>query len=169
MLEDDILPFDNVKFIGSTLWTSFDNDNPVVKLIAPNYMVDYSRISYSSTENRNIRPNDLLKIHNKSKRFIFDNITKDNKDQKIVVVTHMAPSYQSVHEIYRTPKDIYINHLFHSELSNEISYTEIDYWFHGHVHHPFNYQINETNVVCNPRGYAGYENNGYNELLLIKI
>ena len=33
-------------------------------------------------------------------------------------------------------------------------------WLHGHTHDSFDYRINGTRVVCNPRGYA---RNGINE------
>jgi hypothetical protein len=28
------------------------------------------------------------------------------------------------------------------------------YWVHGHTHSNFNYEVEGTKVVCNPRGYA---------------
>jgi predicted phosphodiesterase len=28
-------------------------------------------------------------------------------------------------------------------------------WIHGHTHDPFDYEINGTRVICNPRGYPG--------------
>ena len=34
---------------------------------------------------------------------------------------------------------------------------QIKLWTHGHTHHAFDYVIGETRVVCNPRGYEGYE------------
>jgi hypothetical protein len=27
-------------------------------------------------------------------------------------------------------------------------------WIHGHTHDSFDYRLNGTRVVCNPRGYA---------------
>ena len=30
-------------------------------------------------------------------------------------------------------------------------------WHHGHTHDPFNYMIGSTRILCNPRGYFGYE------------
>jgi hypothetical protein len=33
-------------------------------------------------------------------------------------------------------------------------------WVHGHTHDSFDYVVNGTRVVCNPRGYAQY---GVNE------
>ena len=30
-------------------------------------------------------------------------------------------------------------------------------WTHGHTHEDFDYMIGGCRVVCNPRGYSGYE------------
>ena len=34
---------------------------------------------------------------------------------------------------------------------------QIKLWTHGHTHHEFDYMVGSTRVVCNPRGYVGYE------------
>jgi hypothetical protein len=38
-----------------------------------------------------------------------------------------------------------------------LDYPEIKVWVHGHMHDPFDYTLGETRVICNPRGYIGYE------------
>jgi hypothetical protein len=35
-------------------------------------------------------------------------------------------------------------------------------WTHGHTHHEFDYMVGSTRVVCNPRGYIGYEDDAKN-------
>jgi hypothetical protein len=57
--------------------------------------------------------------------------------------------------------DTLMNGGYHSDLSEFIlDHPQIKLWTHGHTHHPFDYVIGETRVVCNPRGY---ENDGYSE------
>ena len=34
---------------------------------------------------------------------------------------------------------------------------QIKVWTHGHTHDTFDYMIGSTRVMCNPRGYNGYE------------
>jgi hypothetical protein len=47
---------------------------------------------------------------------------------------------------------------------------QIKLWTHGHTHDPFDYMIGSTRVVCNPRGYSGYENRAdYFELKYFNI
>jgi hypothetical protein len=43
-----------------------------------------------------------------------------------------------------------------------LDHPQIKLWTHGHTHHEFEYVIGETKVVCNPRGYIGYEANATN-------
>jgi hypothetical protein len=35
----------------------------------------------------------------------------------------------------------------------------VSLWIHGHTHESFDYVVNSTRVVCNPRGYAPMELN----------
>jgi hypothetical protein len=47
---------------------------------------------------------------------------------------------------------------YRSELSEFIlDHPQIKLWTHGHMHDPFDYMIGTTRVVCNPRGYAGHD------------
>ena len=38
-----------------------------------------------------------------------------------------------------------------------VDHPRICLWTHGHTHHEFDYMIGATRIVCNPRGYVGYE------------
>jgi hypothetical protein len=42
------------------------------------------------------------------------------------------------------------------------SHPQIKLWTHGHTHETFDYVVGETRVVCNPRGYIGYEDRADN-------
>ena len=73
-----------------------------------------------------------------------------------IVVGHHAPSSRSVAEYYRA--DTVMNGAFRSELDEFIAdRPRIRLWVHGHMHNASDYMIDETRVVCNPRGYIGYE------------
>ena len=86
-------------------------------------------------------------------------VVAERPDEKFVVVTHHSPSYKSVHEEYQA--EYLMNGAYHSDLSDFIlDRPQIKLWTHGHTHHPFDYMIGETRIVCNPRGY---ENDGYSE------
>ena len=47
---------------------------------------------------------------------------------------------------------------YHSSLEEFImDRPNIKLWTHGHTHEEFDYMVGDTRVVCNPRGYIGYE------------
>jgi hypothetical protein len=83
-------------------------------------------------------------------------VVAERPDEKFVVVGHHSPSKLSTHEQY---KDQYLmNGAYSSDCSEFImDRPQIKLWTHGHTHHPFDYIVGETRIVCNPRGYEGYE------------
>lgn len=83
----------------------------------------------------------------------------------IIVVTHHAPSFQSVAPQYMgDPFNIY----FANDLDAQIMKWKPILWIHGHMHTPFDYKIGETRVVANPHGYP-HEVTQYKENLVIEV
>lgn len=173
LLEVDSVILDQVKFIGGTLWTDYDKENPHVKLMAPMAMANDHNYIKVGREYLRLRVEHLISIFNCTKKFIFKNCKKDNADQLVIVVTHMAPSIRSIHELYKT---LTTNAFYYSNLDTELCYVDhdISYWFHGHTHKPMDYKIEEsygikTRVLCNPRGYRGYEQTDFLEEFRIDV
>ena len=165
LLENDVKVLDNVKFIGSTLWTSINEANPL-DMLEFDKMSDYKYIRVGSIY-RKLKPEDTISRFKTSKYFIFENCVRDNSDQKIVVVTHMAPSILSIGERYKLDSCVYF---YCSKLEYDIMDSNIDVWIHGHSHSSSNYEIENTKVLCNPRGY--YDdglNEEFNEQLFIEV
>jgi len=77
--------------------------------------------------------------------------------KKYVVCTHHSPSLQSCHPRYK--HDSVMNGGYHSDLEQFIiDRPNIKLWTHGHTHEDFDYMVGDNcRVVCNPRGYIGYE------------
>ena len=82
-----------------------------------------------------------------------------------IVVTHHAPSYQSVHPRFAGSS---INCFFANRLDSVIINKKPQLWLHGHMHSNCDYVIDGTRVVCNPFGYPG-ENPMFNEGLAIEV
>jgi hypothetical protein len=79
-----------------------------------------------------------------------------HRDQTFVMCGHHAPSPQSTHAMYA--HDTVMNGGYRSDLEQFILDQEnLVLWTHGHTHHPFDYEIGQCRVVCNPRGYIGHE------------
>jgi predicted phosphohydrolase len=165
LLDCSSIILDNIKFVGGTLWTDYGKRDPISTISAPNFMNDYRQIRVGK-DYRKFKPNDALQVFDKTKKLIF-NTDKGDCD-KLIVVTHMAPSYMSVHEKYRNESDKLANTWYYSDLDEYIIDSEISHYFHGHVHNSFDYMIGDTNVLCNPRGY-GTENTEFDPFARITL
>jgi hypothetical protein len=97
--------------------------------------------------------------HQACRYFLETELAKDF-DGETVVVTHHAPSFQSVHERFAGDK---MNICYANNLEALMWYNPIKLWIHGHVHNSLDYivgdELQSTRVICNPRGYFGYEEN----------
>ena len=150
LLENDVVKLANWNFIGSTFWTDFRNGNALEMMEAAQCMNDYKVIRIGP-KYRKLTPNDTYHFHQKSKQFLSEQL-KLLENKNIFVLTHQAPSYQSVHKKYKTSgitNTAYVSHLDDFILEH----PQIKFWSHGHTHESFDYKIGECRVVCNPRGY----------------
>jgi len=136
-----------VRFIGGTLWTSMRNGDQIYASIAKKGMNDF----------RWITPEEVFTIHKETVK-AFDVLSKDH--DKVIVISHHAPSHASVHPTYIGDT---LNDCYYTELSNFIlDRPQIKYWIHGHMHHRVDYMIGSTRVVANPFGYVHHgENTGF--------
>lgn len=153
--EDDHLVIDDCVFVGATLWTNMDKGNPHVLYAMQDIMNDYTVIRHDGLGFTKLKPYHTALRHRESLEY-FEKILKQHHDKKCVVISHHAPTHKSIHEKYLN-KTIE-NFAYYSDLSNFIlDHPQIKLWCHGHVHENFDYMIGDTRVVCNPRGYVGYE------------
>ena len=100
-------------------------------------------------------PEDAVVDHRKMLGYI-QTVIEGKFDQKFVVVGHHAPSRLSTHPRYK--HDTLMNGAYSSSLDDFIvDHPQIKLWTHGHTHEDFDYMVGSTRIVCNPRGYDGYE------------
>lgn len=149
ILDNSFDRYEGYTFVGGTLWTNFDRDNFKAMLVRDG-LNDYRLI-----EGRNYRklmPVDTTAYHDALMRTI--NFTCRDWD-KLIVVGHHAPSYQSTPEEYKTGRYASLNPGYASHLDPFIEeHTNIVLWTHGHMHSSSDYFIGSTRIVANPRGYA---------------
>jgi Icc-related predicted phosphoesterase len=167
-MENDYKKIDDILFIGATLWTDLNRGDPVTLYTVANSMNDYRVIRHDELGYTRLRPAHTLSRHRSSLEFIGETI-KNHPTDRVVVVTHMAPSVLSINERYKN--DRVMNGAYYSDLSEFIlNHPQIVLWTHGHVHTPVDYMIGPTRVVCNPRGYEGFEpDSGWDPNLIINI
>ncbi len=157
-LECDTKVIDDVTFIGATLWTDMNKGDPLTMHAIEGMMNDFRIIRNDKRNYATMSARDVVSRHARTLQY-FRSILAEQHDKKFVVVGHHSPSFQSVSDIYKDEQ--LMNGGYHSDLSEFIlDHPQIKLWTHGHTHHPFDYMIGETRIVCNPRGY---ENDGYSE------
>lgn len=179
-LEKETWVIDNVAFIGATLWTDCDRQNP---------HSDYLWNSMSDSKVIRTGPNDTLPHdrkflaadtwmdHRRAKEYIWKEVDKHKAaGNKTVVVTHHAVTPMSIHEQYKGDS---LNMFFSSDMTLDIMEHNPTLMIHGHVHNAFDYYVDstqeicQTRVVCNPRGYINYEVDpelrGFNINLVIDV
>ncbi len=156
LMEDETVEIGDWVFIGSTLWTDFRNANPLEMMAAGQCMNDYKIVRVGPSF-RKLNPDDTLGFHKNSRAYIASELERLGPNAKVWILTHHAPSYQSVAAVYRT--NGIANGAYVSDLDEFIlAHPQIKVWSHGHTHTSFDYAIGGCRVVCNPRGYY----NGYN-------
>jgi predicted phosphodiesterase len=169
-LERGCKRIDDVTFVGGTLWTDLNKGDPLTLHAVRDMMMDYKEIRKEYEGYTRLKPHDTVMRHRETLGYI-KSVLAEKGDEKFVVCSHHSPSFQSVAEEYRA--QYLMNGAYHSSLEEFIlDHPQIKLWTHGHTHHPFDYTIGETRIVCNPRGYQtnGWsEDTGWNPNLIIEV
>lgn len=139
-LDNDIYVYQDHIFVGTTLWSRIDDDSNEIN-------DTYSIIDFTVNHYR--------QLHNESKEFLIK--TLNNADKPVIVISHHLPSYQLIHDKYKTIQYLPYNQWFASDLEDmlEIYNNKICAWIYGHTHTGFEVNINGVNLYCNPVGYKG--------------
>lgn len=165
---------DEWQLFGGTLWTDYNNDW-FARHAAKDKMNDHSIISKMKPLPQGgeffgkFLPTDAEDEHKLTLKALDEGIYDYKRiDRKTIVMTHHAPTAKSVHPRFAGSL---LNYAYYSNLENTIlDHPNIKYWFHGHTHDGHDYMVGDCRVVCNPRGYAGYEvNEGFDPNFTIEI
>jgi predicted phosphodiesterase len=161
ILEKEIFVLDDVTFIGGTLWTDMNREDPETLYNVAGMMNDFRIIKNSarrygtSDQPARFSTEDAVKDHKEMLEYIRIMI-EGQFDQKFVVVGHHSPSRLSTHPRYAA--EAIMNGGYSSSLDDFIlDHPQIRLWTHGHTHEDFDYRIGSTRILCNPRGYINYE------------
>ena len=179
ILDKEHITINDVTFIGGTLWTDMNAQDPMTlahirvkmndfRVIEnSNEMVSYRTFEVNEEDTQiptfrkrpaRFMPEDTVQDHKKMLQYIQVTIAMlaSMNPNKYVVVGHHAPSKASTHPRYQT--EVIMNGAYSSRLDQFIlDHPQIKLWTHGHTHEEFDYMIGTTRVVCNPRGYINYE------------
>jgi hypothetical protein len=178
VLDKEVWHYKNLVFVGGTLWTNMNSGDADTMRHVQNSMNDF-RICKNSNRMVSYRSQDLVQesqkgqaiFHQRPDKFSPEDAVADHEAMlaaietayaelpdraRMVVVGHHAPSLQSIHSQYAGQR--LMNGGYSSDLDQFVlDHPRICLWTHGHTHHEFDYMIGATRIVCNPRGYVGYE------------
>ena len=188
ILDKEMVVLDDVHFVGATLWTDMNNEDPLTLYHMIGMMNDFRIIknssravnykSYNDIENPNkptfrtregkFSPDDAVTDFKLTVEYL-KLMLETHRSKKFVMCGHHAPSRQSTHEMYA--HDQLMNGGYSSDLEQFILDQEnLVLWTHGHTHHNFDYMIGQTRVLCNPRGYINHEPEAHNfKLLTVEV
>jgi predicted phosphodiesterase len=161
VLEGEQAVLDGVRFLGTTLWSDFKlfgegeaQEWAIMQSLL--FVRDFSRI-YRDVANEHVfTPAAAMALFAEQVDWLQAKLNEPFAGPT-VVITHHAPSRQSLHPRFAHSP---ISVCFVSDVEYLMSGERVALWVHGHTHDSFDYVVNGTRVICNPRGYA---RNGVNE------
>ena len=133
---------DGVKFVCATLWTNFWGAPEVHGRQCMEWLNDFKYIPEVVSADNPVET--MAGWYQRSRDFLMKNADAD------VVVTHFAPSVQSIHPQYAGNE---LNPYFCNDDEALVNFVSPKIWVHGHTHNSMDYRINNTRVLCSPVGY----------------
>ena len=156
LLDDSALVLGGVRFLGSTMWTDFKANGAGDKMAeamrkSSEFMFDFQRVrSAAAADAPLLTPEDTTRLFATSTRWLDAEWAKPFAGPT-VVITHHAPTLHSIHPRFAGSP---FNAAFVSDAEWLLRGGRAQLWIHGHTHDSFDYVVNGTRVLCNPRGYA---------------
>lgn len=155
-LRNSSVTLEGVTFVGGTLWTDFFGGSQHYKNAVAGALNDYhvTVLTTDVTEMWHYRTKEAIKI-------------AARESDKVVVVTHHAPSQMSSLPMYAGDP---VNAGYYSNLESFIlDLPSIKAWVHGHMHNTSDYFIGETRVLANPRGYPHEVNRRFDDSRVFRV
>lgn len=161
VLSNDYIIIDDVKFIGSTLWSKI---RPEYFATVSSGIRDFQRIvvDIDRFDPVPFTVNDCNLFHNHCVDYLqYELGCKTSENVRNVVITHFMPFQELQHVKYALNLSGH-NDYFQNNLSWMLHKYNIDTWIYGHTHDPvyidrhdnvYRISTNGTRIVSNPRGY----------------
>ena len=173
VLDDSEAVIGGVRFLGTTLWSDFKlfgeaEQKAAAIAEARRSIRDFSRIFGATPHGSLFTPEDSAARFERHAAWLDQRLSTPH-DGPTVVITHHAPSVQSIHPRFAGSL---LNACFVSRAEHLLGAHRAPLWIHGHTHDNFDYVVNGTRVVCNPRGYAKggvNENSRFDPDLMVEV
>lgn len=153
---------EGVRVLGCTLWVDYRIHGADMQAQRMAEMAetanDFKNFSYRQ---RRCTPQDVLEWHTASRAWLEERLAAARPDETTIVVTHHAPSLQSLSP-HRRARPMIVGAA--SDLEDMIVRTRPALWIHGHTHDDADYLIGATRIVSRQRGTP--KNEGYQPLVV---
>ncbi|AKU11646.1 Metallophosphoesterase [Azoarcus sp. CIB] len=170
-LEKSSTVIDGVRFLGTTLWTDFElfgaDRRSEAMDAAEGQMTDYFKIVILKDGPTAVllAPSDTRRLHAYARDWLAHELARPH-DGPTVVVTHHAPSMQSIAQRFR---DDLVTAAYASNLEALIQEHQPALWIHGHTHVACDYNIGSTRILANPKGYPSELATGFRQNLIVQV
>ena len=141
-----------IHIVGAPLWFR-ETPNTI---LYRHLLNDFSQID---------EPQMIFTEEKKQRKFLLDSIETEIPD---IVVTHSIPTTLGINGKYKGSKmnDFYVNPIF-DEIPGD---TDPPYFVFGHSHASARFTVENSEFICNPYGYHGYEvNPDFDDNLILEI
>lgn len=136
-LNTDWVEIEGQRIVGTTLWFPQNRQTDMYA----GQLNDFDQIE-------NFRP---YAWNRAAQEFLWETLQEGD-----IVITHHAPSAQSSHiKFMGSP----LSGFFFSNQEDLLVERKPKVWIHGHHHTNSRYILEGVEILCNPFGYAGYEEN----------
>lgn len=154
VLDNETVDINGTRFFGTTLWTDLaGRDEAAMEKIRRGmgeYFFTKARRANEASEPDYVKlqPADTLAEHDKS----LARLRSVAARRPSVIITHHAPSHQGLNSQHRGNG---LDGAFASDQDGLIAELSVPFWVHGHTHIRKRYQIGDTTIVANCRGFDG--------------
>lgn len=147
LLRDETFTYNNIVFYGGTLWSDLSDLSSLDQYNIRTMISDFRIIDDGDSK---FSIEKMQTLYNNYIEGLYEANLNLKDDQKLVVISHFAPSKKSVSPGYENSS---LNPYFCNDLDELIKGLNISHFIHGHVHSNHDYMIGNTRILCNPRGY----------------
>jgi len=164
-LERDEVMLNDVRFLGTTFWTSYalpKIDMRVALHECEQCLNDHRLIRF--TPEKRFLTKYAQKLHMESVNWLIKKFKEKTLAKKTVVITHHGPSTTCQHKEFKVSP---ISAAFHSDRDELLKYADL--WVYGHTHSNLDTEINGCRLVSNQAGYPKEDVPDFNAVKIIEI
>ncbi len=154
VLDDEAVDIDDVRFVGSTLWSDLGGADEAGRLRIRKGCGEYFFVKTRGGSGgglEKLRPEHTLAAHMRARAAIERALTLPGAPKK-VVITHFPPSLKGLNPLFAGNG---LDGAYASDLDHWVEGIGAAVWVHGHTHIKRVYRIGPTEMRANCRGFDG--------------